>query len=116
MNAAKAKKPAPRRRSFKVPVALTEYTVTLHPTPMPDPDDPTDEIQGITKFPERTIEMHTQQSESGLVLTFWHEWLHAVLHELGYPKLCHNENLVEGLSQHLVRAIQAVPNRFKDKQ
>lgn len=115
MNATKAK-PAPRRRTFKVPVALVEYTVTLRPGPVPDPDDPEEELQGIARFPEKTIEMRTDQSEGGLVLTFWHEWLHAVLHELGYERLCHNENLVEGLSQHLVRAIQAVPSRFKDKQ
>lgn len=103
-----------RRRSFKVPVALVEYTVKLEPGRIPDPDDPTEDLQGLVVFDDRTIRINNDQSESGVVLTFWHEYLHALLHENGNRELCENEGLVEALAQSLVRAIRAVPKRFKD--
>lgn len=103
-----------RARPFKIPVGLAEYRVTFK-RGLKDPDDPKEELNGLTTFsPDATIELNSDQSAQGIFLTFWHEWLHAALHELGYDHLNENEAFIEGMSQALARAVQAAPGRFKD--
>lgn len=98
-----------RRATWKVPVALTEYTVrTVHRV---EADD--DECQGLTEFPKRTISLHADLLPRAHLLTFWHEYLHAALHELGHHDLGRDEAFVEGLAQTLSRAIIAAPKRYK---
>lgn len=99
-----------RRATWKVPAALSEYTV-YEKAQLKARDG--ERVSGVTYLDAKTIHIDTSQCEKAQLLTFWHEYLHAALHELGYDKKCDNEAFVEGLAQTLSRAIIAAPKRYK---
>lgn len=101
-----------RPRSWKVPVGLTEYTVREQAVVK---DEKGEELQGYCQFDKKRISISTGGAESAQVLAFWHEYLHAVTHELGYEEQCDSENFVESVSSSIARAVFAVPKRFKTK-
>lgn len=99
-----------RRRPWRVPAGTTEYTVRERHEPRARDGE---RVQGLTELGDRTITLDTSQSDRAMVLTFWHEWLHAALHENGYDKSGDDEAFVEAMAQSLTRAVLAAPKRFK---
>lgn len=71
------------------------------------------EVNGLTELVDRTITLDSALAPRAKVLTFWHEYLHAALHENGYEKSGDDEAFVEATAQSITRAILAAPRRFK---
>jgi hypothetical protein len=59
---------------------------------------------GLTEYGKKKISISKELQDYGQWSnTFWHEWIHAQLHETGYSKLSENEAFVEAMAQGLMR-------------
>lgn len=100
-------------RQWKVPVGLTHYTVREVRSLR---DESGEKLQGLCEFDKKLISISAEGSEGSQILTFWHEYLHAATHELGYDEQCDSEIFIDSVSSSLARAIMAAPERFVRKQ
>ena len=70
-------------------------------------------IMGRVNYTDRTIQIGKRTHHgipfklSALHETFWHELVHAILHDMGEDKLNERENFVEEFSTRLAKAIQS---------
>lgn len=87
-------------KRFSLPVAYANYLVT----PVVKFDD-----HGKCDFDLRTIIVARNAHRDAMRATLWHEFFHAVFHELGYAELRDDEALVEGLALSLMRVRAEVP-------
>ena len=68
-------------------------------------------FMGEASYPDRKITIGRKTHHgvpfklSALHETFWHELVHAILHDMGEDKLNERENFVEEFAQRLARAI-----------
>lgn len=88
------------KKRFRVPVAHTSYLVTTNKR---KPNCDGECVQGYTNYTDKRISVHRNPDEKLARVTFWHEYMHALFHELGRPDLADDEALVEGVAQSLMR-------------
>jgi hypothetical protein len=99
-------------RSWKVPVGLTHYTVREVKKLL---DEKGEKLQGLCEFDKKRITISAEGSEGSQILTFWHEYLHAATHELGYDEQCDSETFIDSVSSSIARAIMHAPERYVRK-
>lgn len=96
-------------RPFKLPVGLATYTVKFKKKVVADGDT----CNGICDYEDKIIEIQSTGTLEVQVTTLWHEFTHALLHELGATALTTDEAFVESVAQNIARAIRALPEGFK---
>jgi hypothetical protein len=96
-------------KSFKLLIGLADYTVKLKKKVMMDKVP----VEGVCNFTKKTIQVDSSNSPDVIFTTFWHEWCHAALCELGSEELATNEPFVESLSQNIARTIRHLPPELK---
>lgn len=87
-------------KRFKLSVAHVDYDVRLTRRPPRVDREP---VQGYCDYKPRKIAVHLHSNMEVVRQTIWHEFAHALLHELGRGDLCHNEALVEGIALSIMR-------------
>lgn len=95
-----------KTKHFSLPVAHTAYEVTLSKK---RPKVGKEEVQGYCHYEPRKIAAFDHPTPEVTRACVWHEFFHAVLHELG-TDLSQNEALVEGLAIAVMRVRLEVPN------
>lgn len=95
-------------KRFRVPAGLAEYTVTTRHEPMVDGDY----VRGSTDSDRKQITLNRAMPREAMILTFWHEAMHAILHELGEMDAADNEAFVEAMAQNIARAVRALPREL----
>lgn len=96
-------------KSFKVLVGLAEYIVKFKKKVVADRQ----QVEGVCYLDKKLIEVDSSNPPDLQLTTFWHEWCHAALYELGSPELAMNEQFVESLSQNIARATRQMPPELK---
>lgn len=81
-----------KRKVLTAPVAYRNYKLLINKK-LPDGD------LGLTNYSDKTIAVSKLLTDYGnWSQTFWHEWMHAVTHELGYEQISDNEAFVEAMA------------------
>jgi hypothetical protein len=96
-------------KSFKLLIGLADYKITFKKKVMADKQ----RVEGVCHFDKKKIEVDSTSPPDIQFTTFWHEWTHAALSELGSPELASNEPFVETLSQNIARTIRHLPPELK---
>lgn len=96
-----------KRKRFYLPVAFVEYRV--RPVKRIDYRKRRDIAAGATHVESRDIMVTDGTSAENWRATVWHEWLHAVFYELGYPELSADEALVESLAIAIMQVRMRAP-------
>lgn len=87
-------------KAFELPVAFTTY----HVTPLVKyPDD------GKCNFDLRQIIVKRKELRDTERLIVWHEFFHALMHELGYDELRDDEGFVSEVSLAVMRVRSEQP-------
>jgi len=70
-------------------------------------------LMGRTYYPDRNIKIGLKSNRTGRVYkptevhdTFWHEVVHAILHDMGEDSLNRNERFVTRFANRLTKAIE----------
>jgi len=70
-------------------------------------------LMGRTYYPDRNIKIGLKSNSTGRVYrpsevhdTFWHEVVHAILHDMGEDSLNRNERFVTRFANRLTKAIE----------
>ncbi len=87
-------------KRFTLPVAYTSYSVV----PVVKLSD-----YGECRFDERLIQIRQQAHVDAMRFVLWHEFFHALFHELGYMNLRDDESLVDNLALSIMRVRAEVP-------
>lgn len=66
--------------------------------------------EGVIRLAKRSNICGRRYCKAEMTETFWHEMVHAILHDMGHP-LYNNEQFVSRFAQRLAAAIQSA--RFK---
>jgi hypothetical protein len=96
-------------RAFKLLIGLAQYTVKFKKKVIIQGQA----VEGVCMLDSKKIIVDSGSSPDVQFTTFWHEWCHAVLHELGANELAENEQFVESLSQNIARTIRHMPADIK---
>jgi hypothetical protein len=85
---------------FRLPVAHTTYLVTTNKR---KPNCDGELVQGYCNYGARRISLYRNPNAEAMRAALWHEYVHALLHELGRPDMADDEALVEGIAQAVMR-------------
>lgn len=96
-------------KQFKLLIGLANYTVKFKKKVLVGKEA----VEGVCNWGDKTIQIDSTNPTDILFTTFWHEWTHAVLMELGAVELAQNEPFVESLSQNMARAVRHIPPELK---
>jgi hypothetical protein len=91
---------------FHLPVAHTNYYVTTNKR---KPNCDGELVQGYCNYGARRISVHRNPNPDTLRSALWHEYFHALMHELGRPQLADDEAFVADLAQAVMRVRTELP-------
>ncbi len=91
-----------RKNTFDLPVAFTNYKVTTVKR--------LKNASGMCHIDKRTIQIAPATNADNWRATLWHEYFHALMHELGREDLCNDEAFIEGLALSIMRVRNSVPD------
>lgn len=86
----------------KVKILGIEYHVEFKEVPMDDGQF----VWGYTDYAQAEIVLCSTLSEEKRVQTFFHELVHAMLHEIGNDRQCEDESLVSPLGNVLYQVLK----------
>lgn len=96
-------------KSFKLAIGLATYTVRFKKKLTVTGDV----CNGACDYDKKLIQIELSDNPDVMFHTFWHEFMHAVTHELGATALSEDEAFVEIVGQAIARAVRALPEGFK---
>jgi hypothetical protein len=96
-------------KSFKLPICLHTWTVKVKKHVLVEGDT----CNGSCDYGAKVISIAKADSLDVQVTTFWHEFFHALYHEMGADLLSADEAFVETTAQNVARAIRALPEGFR---
>jgi hypothetical protein len=96
-------------KQFKLLVGLADYTIKFKKKVLVNKEP----VEGVCDWSTKSIQIDSSNPPDIVFTTFWHEWTHAVLAELGAVELAQNEPFVESLSQNIARAVRHIPSELK---
>jgi hypothetical protein len=91
---------------FRLPVAHTSYAVNVTKgRPICDGEA----VQGYVNYTDRKISVHRNTSSDTMRSCLWHEFVHALMHEIGRPDLADDESFAEAVAQAIMRVRHEQP-------
>lgn len=88
---------------LSVPVAHAQYKVRTVKGLTTREEGRDCKALGETEYERKLIYIEHDLAPGPWLMTFWHEWFHAVFHELGYEADSDNEAKVDSLAQAVTR-------------
>lgn len=95
-------------RGFRVPIGLHDWTVKFRAKVQVEGET----CNGSCDYDAKVIEIRKDDRLDVQVTTYWHEFMHALLHEIGADTLADDEAFVDTCAQNITRAVRALPDGF----